>query len=148
MSRTRPSRAAVALGTTGATQDSFTVSQCGTRAIIRPGPGSGFVRLLGYSRILRTLLFALVLPTTVAVAQQTPNVPQQYRRLFFQYADQRSRLEKGLNLIGKTNFPVGRSFALIAGVTQYPNFPPLERSLRPAAVDIEKLKSYLKDQIQ
>jgi hypothetical protein len=59
---------------------------------------------------------------------------------------QRSRFEKALNVIGKTGFPVGRSFALIAGVTQYPNFPPLERSLRPAAVDIEKLQAYLKEQ--
>jgi hypothetical protein len=77
---------------------------------------------------------------------KTPNVPEQYRPLFFYSADQRPLYEKALNSIGLTSIPVGRSYALIAGVTQYPNFPVLERSLRPAAVDIEKLKSYLKDQ--
>lgn len=35
---------------------------------------------------------------------------------------------------------------MIAGVTEYPNFPPVQRSLKPAAVDIENLKSYLKEQ--
>jgi tetratricopeptide (TPR) repeat protein len=74
------------------------------------------------------------------------SVGGEYRRFFVQRADQRSRFEKALNLIGRTSFPVGRSFALIAGVTQYPNFPQLERSLRPAAIDIEKLQAYLKEQ--
>jgi len=74
------------------------------------------------------------------------SVPAEYQRFLVQRADQRSRFEKALNLIGKTSFPVGRSFALIAGVTEYPNLPPPERSLRPAAVDIEKLQAYLKEQ--
>jgi TPR repeat protein len=77
---------------------------------------------------------------------QSLSVPEQYKRFFFYYADQRSFYEKALNSIGLTKTPVGRSFALVAGVTQYPNFPVLEQSLKPAAVDIEKLKSYLKDQ--
>jgi len=84
--------------------------------------------------------------THLASAQGPPEVPQQYRRLFYYNSDQRDLLEKALNKVGQTKFPVGRSFALIAGVTQYPNFPPLERDLKPAQVDIEKLKSYLKDQ--
>jgi TPR repeat protein len=84
--------------------------------------------------------------THLALAQGPPEVPQQYRRLFYYNNDQRDLLEKALNKVGQTKFPVGRSFALIAGVTQYPNFPPLERDLKPAQVDIEKLKSYLKDQ--
>ncbi len=73
-------------------------------------------------------------------------VPAEYQRFFVERADQRSRFEKALNLIGKTSFPVGRSFALIAGVTQYPNLPATEKSLPPAAVDISKLQAYLKDQ--
>lgn len=52
-----------------------------------------------------------------------------------------------LNYLGLSSQPVGRSIALIAGVTQYPNLPQdWDRNLKPAAVDIEKLKSYLKDQ--
>jgi hypothetical protein len=85
--------------------------------------------------------------TTLAVAQSTtPNVPQKYRRFFYQYADQRQVYEKALNLIGLTSQPVGRSFALIAGVSQYPNLSATDRDLEPAGVDIEKLKTYLKDQ--
>jgi hypothetical protein len=90
------------------------------------------------------LMLASVLASLRSV--QAQSVPGEYQRFFVQRADQRSRFEKALNLIGKTSFPVGRSFALIAGVTQYPNFPPLERPLRPAAVDIEKLQAYLKEQ--
>ncbi|MGA8028394.1 MAG: caspase family protein [Bryobacteraceae bacterium] len=72
--------------------------------------------------------------------------PAEDPHFFVQRADQRSRFQRALNLIGKTSFPVGRSFALVAGVTQYPNFPLLERSLTPAAVDVEKLQTYLKEQ--
>jgi len=79
-------------------------------------------------------------------AQSGPDVPQQYKRLFFQYADRRPLYEKALNLAGQSSLPVGRSYALIIGVTQFPNFAEAERSLRPAAVDIEKLERYLKEQ--
>src|ERR1039458_6292106 len=98
------------------------------------------------SKTAFALLALALYPLARATAQSAPSVPEQYKRLFFLRADQRSRFEKALNLVGKTGFPVGRSFALIAGVTQYPNFPVLERSLTPAAVDVEKLQGYLKDQ--
>jgi hypothetical protein len=88
------------------------------------------------------LAFELAEPPTF----NAQSVPAEYQRFFVQRSDQRSRFEKALNLIGKTSFPAGRSFALIAGVTQYPNLPPLERSLRPAAADIEELQTYLKEQ--
>jgi TPR repeat protein len=92
---------------------------------------------------VHSFLLAIAFLPTSGVAQ---SIPQEYQRLFVQRADRRSQFEKALNLIGKTGFPVGRSFALIAGVTEYPNFPELERSLKPAAVDIQKLQSYLKEQ--
>ncbi len=95
----------------------------------------------GASRYLALALAFVNPPPTDA-----QSVPSQYQRFFVFREDQRSRFEKALNLIGKTQFPVGRSFALIAGVTQYPNRPPLERYLRPAAVDIEKLQAYLREQ--
>lgn len=83
-------------------------------------------------------------PRSILVSAQS--IPPEYQRFFVQRADQLSRFEKAFNLIGKTSFPVGRSFALIAGVTQYPNFPELDRSLKPAEVDIEKMQAYLKEQ--
>jgi TPR repeat protein len=90
------------------------------------------------------LVFAFYLPS-IASTQPAPNVPEQYKRLFFEYSDLHL-YEKALNSVGLTARTVGRSYALIAGVTQYPNFPDPEQSLRPAAVDIEKLKLYLKNQ--
>jgi len=96
---------------------------------------------------VHTLLLLFTLQLTIFVsAESTPKVPEQYKRLFFQYSDQRRFYERALNSIGLSTRPVGRSYALIAGATQYPNFPALERSLKPAEVDIEKLKSYLKNQ--
>ena len=54
--------------------------------------------------------------------------------------------EKALNLIGLTTQDVGRSFALIAGVSKYPNMPDPQKELPPAAADIEALQNYLKNQ--
>jgi TPR repeat protein len=101
------------------------------------------VKLLSNQRLPLALLLCC-LPTRILA--QAPNVPQQYRRLFYYYADQRSLYEKALNSISLTSQPVGRSYAIIVGVTKYPNLSPIDRDLKPAAVDIEKLKSYLKDQ--
>jgi uncharacterized protein len=112
---------------------------------IIPPPWGCAVKVSNVPRALcNALLFAFFV-STPSSAQSTPNVPDQYKRLFFEYSD-RHLYEKALNSIGQTALPVGRSYALIAGVTQYPNFPVLEQSLKPAAVDIEKLKSYLKGQ--
>jgi TPR repeat protein len=94
-----------------------------------------------------TLLLMFTLHLTIsASAQSMPGVPEQYKRLFFQYSDQRKWYERALNSLGLPTQRLGRSYALIAGVTQYPNFPPVQRSLKPAEVDIERLKSYLKSQ--
>src|ERR1700751_4742453 len=93
--------------------------------------------------LLALLVFCL---SICAHAQSTPNVPAQYKRLFYYYADQRPLYEKALNSIGMTSQPTGRSYALIAAVTQYPKFSSADRNLKPAAVDIDKLESYLKDQ--
>jgi len=80
-------------------------------------------------------------------AQAPLEVPAKYKRLFYYYANNTNRYEKAVNSLGLPTRPVGRSFALIAGVTQYPNFSDeKDRFLKPAQVDIEKLKLYLKDQ--
>lgn len=98
------------------------------------------------TRVLIATLVLFASLTHVIRAQVSADVPQQYRKLFYYSADQRKPYQKVLNGLGIATSQVGRSFALIAGVTQYPNFPVLERDLKPAQVDIEKLKSYLKDQ--
>jgi Caspase domain len=90
----------------------------------------------------RTFCF-LVLMGTPCLAQ---NVPQEYRRLFARYVDSRSLPEKALNLVGLTGQDVGRSFALIAGVTRYPNMPQAERELKPSEADLRQLAAYLRDQ--
>jgi TPR repeat protein len=73
-------------------------------------------------------------------------VPSAYRRFFAHYAENRSLPEKALNLVGLTSQNVGRSFALIAGVTRYPNMPPSEQDLPAAAADLRQLQAYLTDQ--
>ena len=95
-------------------------------------------------RQLGALAIVFMLSGPISAVPQS--VPSEYQRLFVYRADQRTLYERALNSIGKTGFPVGRSFALIAGVTEYPNFPLMERSLKPAAIDLQKLQSYLKEQ--
>jgi TPR repeat protein len=79
-----------------------------------------------------------------ASAQKKPPVPEQYQKYFAHYVDKRSFWEKALNVVGLTGQDIGRSFAVIAGVSQYPNMPPLDRNLSPAAEDMRKLEEYLK----
>jgi TPR repeat protein len=73
-------------------------------------------------------------------------VPLQYQRFFVRNTDNRSLPEKALNAVGLTGQDVGRSFALIAGVTRYPNMQSLYQELNPAAADLKNLQSYLRDQ--
>lgn len=93
--------------------------------------------------ILRIFLIAGLLVNT-ASAQKKPPIPEQYQKYFAHYVDKRSFWEKALNVVGLTGQDLGRSFALIAGVSKYPNMPPLNRDLRPAAEDMRKLEEYLK----
>ncbi len=80
-----------------------------------------------------------------AETNKTPPVSAQYQKLFQRYKDDRSLSEKALNLVGLTKAGFGRSFALICGVSRYPEMPTLEQELKPAAVDVAKLTGYLRD---
>jgi hypothetical protein len=73
-------------------------------------------------------------------------VDKPYQRFFVHYVDHRSLPEKALNLIGLTAQDVGRSFALLAGVTRYPNMPEGHQELAPAAEDLRQLQAYLRAQ--
>jgi TPR repeat protein len=91
------------------------------------------------------LIFSLALPV-LAWTQSTPPVPNEYKRFFYLETDRRSLFEKALNSIGLTSLKVGRSYALIAGVSHYPNLGIVDQYLAPADVDIQKLEQYLKQQ--
>jgi uncharacterized caspase-like protein len=83
---------------------------------------------------------------TVLLGQGKPPtsvVSEPYRQKFVRYVDGRSMKEKALNLIGLTSQDVGRSFALIAGVSKYPNMPELDKELPAAAADVDALQNYL-----
>jgi len=97
------------------------------------------------SSLWRALIFSLALPV-LAWTQSTPPVPNEYKRFFYLETDRRSLFEKALNSIGLTSLKVGRSYALIAGVSHYPNLGIVDQYLAPADVDIQKLEQYLKQQ--
>ena len=92
------------------------------------------------------MLFLFLALPVLSTAQSTPPVPDQYKRFFVQYSDRRSLLERALNSIGMTNLSVGRSYALIAGVSRYPNLGVVDQYLAPADIDIQKLEQYLKQE--
>jgi TPR repeat protein len=103
---------------------------------------------LGWKRTDPTipLLLAVVLAMPCAVqglAEQVPDVPEHYKKYFAHYADDRSITETILNTVDVTLSDVGRSFALIAGVSHYPNMPIIWRELKPAEVDVDNLRKYL-----
>ena len=93
--------------------------------------------------------FIVAFFTTVAFSQGKPpasSVPDPYRQKFVRYVDNRTIKEAMLNYVGLTGKDVGRSFALIAGVAQYPNMPEIYKTLSPAAADIDELTNYLINQ--
>jgi hypothetical protein len=73
-------------------------------------------------------------------------IAEKYRRFIVQNVDRRNWLEKAFNALGLSQWAVGRSYALIAGVTEYPNLPLTQQTLEAAKVDIENLQRYLRDQ--
>lgn len=101
--------------------------------------GCFFRCLIGLAFITNALLLGQGKPPA-------SEVPEPYRQKFVRYVDARSMKEKALNLVGLTSEDVGRSFALIAGVSKYPNMSELERELPAATADIEELQNYLINQ--
>ncbi len=88
--------------------------------------------------------FLLALWPIAVVAEEPPNwVPEEHRQHFVRFVDDRSAWDKALNSVDVELGETGRAFALIAGVSFYPNMKGKERDLTPARVDLEKLASYL-----
>jgi Caspase domain len=74
-----------------------------------------------------------------------PDVPDQYQRFFVHYSPNRSITSAVLSKAGLDDAHIGRSFALIAGISSYPNLRPADRDLTPAGEDVKKLADYLKN---
>jgi hypothetical protein len=85
---------------------------------------------------------AFVAPTTMS-ARVPEFVPPQYMRFFQRAADERSLSEKMLNIAGFTAQTYDRSFALVAGISRYPNIPGPSGDLAAAGEDVRKVTNYL-----
>ena len=81
------------------------------------------------TRLFRAAVFVLALP--IFGRAQSISVPEKY---IVYNVDRRGLFDKALNALG-VPAPVGRSFALIAGVTRYPDLPPTKQTLQAAQVD-------------
>ena len=93
------------------------------------------------------LLVAFVSIVTAADVEDLPidDELKEFQRYFafVRDSDERTLFERALEHVGLGNHTNGRSFALIAGVSEYPAMPGPYRRLIPAAEDIRKLTSYL-----
>jgi hypothetical protein len=70
-------------------------------------------------------------------------VPPQYVKFFTRSVDERPAWEKALDYLNVQVGETGKSFALVAGISNYPNMSGRERDLFPARLDVEKMASYL-----
>ncbi|MCI5137401.1 MAG: DUF1566 domain-containing protein [Candidatus Electrothrix sp. AR1] len=95
-----------------------------------------------YSSFLSAFLVVVLLFFCADLFAQ--KVPPQYLDYIIENTDKRSLPEKVLNKVGLTRADVGRSFALICGVSNYPNMKGKNGDLKPAAEDLRKLQAYLK----
>ena len=100
------------------------------------------------NRQVLTSLFLLVFGLLASSATaESPPVPPQYEDKFAQFVDNRTISEKALNSVGLSNQDIGRSFALIAGVSDYPlmSWTAAGTKLEPAQFDRDELIAYLRD---
>jgi TPR repeat protein len=98
-----------------------------------------------YWRALSVPALVFLCMVRVPCLGQSAQIPPEYKKFIVQSVDQRGVIEKFLNSRGVAQKPVGRSFALVAGVTQYPRMVDVgDRTLKEAAWDIDNLVRYLK----
>jgi hypothetical protein len=71
-----------------------------------------------------------------------PEVDDDHQKFFYYFNDSRSVPVSVLHELALDSEKVGRSFALIAGISEYPHLPD-DKELSPAAEDIRKLAEYL-----
>lgn len=73
-------------------------------------------------------------------------VPAQYAKFFYRHVDERPAWERALGYLNVTVGETGPSFALIAGVSSYPNMSGGASDLWPARLDVEKMAAYLESE--
>ena len=87
---------------------------------------------------------ALSLLSATPVTTETPEwVPKQYARFFHRKVDERPAWERALNYLDVSLDQTGLSFALVAGVSEYPRMSGRAADLWPARLDVEKMVAYL-----
>ena len=72
-------------------------------------------------------------------------VPEEFRQFIVHKSDSRPWSEKALNAVNLSTKDIGRGFAIVAGVSSYPNLSGSEKTLEPAEQDMRKLVKYLKE---
>jgi caspase domain-containing protein len=90
------------------------------------------------------MLCILILSSAVITRAQT-RTSDRYKKFFAKSVDGRALPKELLSGHGLGEQELGRSYALIAGVSYYPDLPADKRSLSPAKVDVEAMVKYLKD---
>jgi tetratricopeptide (TPR) repeat protein len=94
-------------------------------------------------RILAILATFFFSQSGDALADKFPEyLATQYQPYFARYVDNRTLSEQMLNAVRLTSKDYGRGFALIAGVSKYPNMTDA-KDLVPASEDVRKLVNYL-----
>jgi hypothetical protein len=88
---------------------------------------------------------ALFVPVLAAQDQPSPssNIPKQYRPFFKKYKVGRSMPASVLLAHGIEDHKLGRSYALVAGISHYPHLPDDKQQLPQARVDVEGLVKFI-----
>src|ERR1039458_2461915 len=89
------------------------------------------------------LLLILISPSWGQEPLVRPEVDEPHQKFFAHFNDSRSVPIPVLNQLSLDPTKVGRSFALISGISTYPKLPAEYRDLQPASEDIGKLADYL-----
>ena len=100
-------------------------------------------RLNPLSLVAGLLVLAGLSSASTASAEVPDWVPPQYVKFFYRNVDERGAWEKALDYVNLSVDDTGRSFALIAGISKYPNMSGRAGDLWPARLDVEKMASYL-----
>lgn len=94
------------------------------------------------------LLLLLGAVTTGLADTMTPKpvVSDEYNHLFYFFHDGRAIRDEDLNKIGLLGPQIGRTFVLLAGVTEYKNMPATLSKLPAAEADLKNLSAYFRQE--
>ncbi len=93
--------------------------------------------------VLAAVLLAFAGAARAETASIPSWVPPQYAKFVVRYVDDRPTWQRALGYLNVSVGNIGRSFALIAGVSKYPGISGDAGDLWPARLDVEKMTAYL-----